>query len=137
MNSIRTVLPKSNREAAHSPPRHRTKVPISASPPIVIEPIISSSLPQSQLITSSSPSKLTQESTCIKSDSTSPSVYSDKTNPKMIKQRSLSSKTIYRSSSGMTTSPSSEKNDSTDLTPNSTSRMFSHSLFLQTIKNKP
>jgi len=95
---------------------------------------MSSSLPQSQLITSTSPSKLTEESTIIKSDKTNSSISSDKTNPKMIKQRSLSSKTIYRSNSGITTNLSSEKIDSADLNPNSTARMFSHSLFLQTLK---
>jgi hypothetical protein len=129
------VLPKSNREAAHSPPRHRTKVPISTSPPVAIEPSISSSLPKSQSIESSPPSKLTQESTLITNDKPDSLVNPEKTNPKMIKQRSLSTKTIYRSGSGMTISRSSEQTDSTDLNSNSAPRMFIHSLFLQTISN--
>jgi len=96
---------------------------------------MSSSLPQSQLI-KSSPPKLTSESTLNIVENTEPSVYPEKTNPKMIKQRSFSSKTIYRSISGLTTNRLSEQTDSSDLNLNSTTRMFSHSLFLQTIQNK-
>jgi hypothetical protein len=129
VNTIRTVLPKSNREAAHSPPRHRGKVPISASALDTLEPNMSSSLPQTQSITSAS-SKLTSEAGLSTVDDTSTVVYPEKTNPKMIKQRSFSSKTIYRSSSGMTTSRLSDRTDSCDLNPNITQRMSkSFSLF--------
>jgi hypothetical protein len=129
VNTIRTVLPKSNREAAHSPPRHRGKVAISTSALDTLEPNMSSSLPQTQSITSAS-SKLTSEAGLSTVDDTSTVVYPEKTNPKMIKQRSFSSKTIYRSSSGMTTSRLSERTDSGDLNPNITQRMSkSFSLF--------
>ncbi len=126
VNTIRTVLPKSNREAAHSPPRHRTKLPISTSPLDSLEPNMSSSLPQTQSIASAS-SKLTPEAGVNTVDDTNTPVHPEKIYPKMIKQRSLSTKTIYRSSSGITTSRLSEP---TDVNPNTTQRMFeSFSLF--------
>lgn len=104
------MLPKSTREAAHSPPRHRTKVPIPSSPPpLADEENMSSSLPQSQIITSSEP---ISETNLVTVDDTKIIVHTQKTNPKMIKQRSFSTKTIYRSTSGMTTSRSSEQTDS-------------------------
>jgi hypothetical protein len=120
VNNIRTVLPKSNREAAHSPPRHNSKIQVP--PPLLIETAMSSSLPQAELATSTSP-ELKPEPILIPVDSPTSTTYSPKTNPKMIKQRSFSSKTIYRSNSGMTTSRSS------DQTVNATQRMFIYSLF--------
>ena len=100
INNIRTVLPKSHREAAHSPPRHRVKI---AMPPLPAMPI--SQLPPA----SSSP-----EPTLSVDDSTPLPVCSETANPKMINQRSPSAKTIYRASSAMTTSHSSEHADCLD-----------------------
>ncbi|CAF1164848.1 unnamed protein product [Adineta ricciae] len=107
-NNIRTILPKSNREAAHSPPRHRAKLSLPESPlSVITEPQLSSSLPQSELITTvSKENETADDSSLISARSTkSP----EKTDPRVIKQRSFSTKTIYRSNSGMTPSRSSEQ----------------------------
>ncbi|CAF0737959.1 unnamed protein product [Adineta steineri] len=122
-NNIRTVLPKSNREAAHSPPRRSAKVPIPDSPrEIELEPNMSSSLPQSELISLSS-SKSSDESTLNKIKSNkSP----EKNDPRIIKQRSLSSKTLYRSSSGLTTSRSSEQTNIDDINSSTTKLSNNH-----------
>jgi hypothetical protein len=131
VNTIRTVLPKSNGEAAHSPPKDSTKEPISTSPLNTLEPNMSSSLPQTQSITSSS-SKLTPEAGLSTVDDTSTTVYPEKTNSGIIEQPSFTTETIYRSSSGMTTSRSLDQTDSGDLNPNITQRMSkSFSLFLK------
>ncbi len=129
VSGIRTVLPKSNREAAHSPPRHRTRTSISTSPLCTLEPNMSSSLPQTEFVTSGSP-KSTPEAGTTTVDDNNAAATQEKTKPKMIKQRSFSSKTIYRSSSGMTTSRSSEPTVSGDGNPNTAQRMF------QTVENK-
>ncbi|CAF5225967.1 unnamed protein product, partial [Rotaria magnacalcarata] len=52
-NRTSTVLPKSNRQAAHSPPRHHIQIPIASPLVTLIEPNISSSLPLSPLAESS------------------------------------------------------------------------------------
>ncbi len=124
MNNIRTVLPKSTREAAHSPPRHRSKTSIPVSPLTTLEPAMSSSLPKSQLITSAT---VTPESPVIPIEKTDSPERAEKTNPKMIKQRSSSTRTIYRSA----ISRSIDQTDSVDLNPKATQRIFNHLFFLQ------
>ena len=124
VSAIRTVLPKSNREAAHSPPRHRTRTSITTSPLCTLEPSMSSSLPQTEFIAPSSSPKSTPEAGITTVDDNSAPANPEKTKPKMIKQRSFSSKTIYRSSSGMTTSRSSEPTVSGDGNPNMAHRML-------------
>ena len=107
-NNIRTILPKSNREAAHSPPRHRAKLSLPDSPlSVITEPQLSSSLPQSELIsTTLKENETADDSSLISARSTkSP----EKSDPRVIKQRLFSTKTIYRSNSGMTPSRSSEQ----------------------------
>ena len=126
VNTIRTVLPKSNREAAHSPPRHRAKVPILPSPLDDLEPTMSSSLPRTPTMTTTG-SKLPGDSNLATVDDTSTSVYPQKTHLKMIKQRSFSSKTIYQSGNPMTTSRSSEQTtDSTLRNSHASQRMFAN-----------
>jgi hypothetical protein len=90
---------------------------------------MSSSLPQTEFVTSGSP-KSTPEAGTTTVDDNNAAATQEKTKPKMIKQRSFSSKTIYRSSSGMTTSRSSEPTVSGDGNPNTAQRMF------QTVENK-
>ena len=107
---MRTVLPKSNREAAHSPPRHRQKPTVSASPPV--ELTVSPSLPPAQEVPSAE--TILPESKPATVDSTTSPMPVDKTHPKMIKQRSFSSKTIYRPASSITTSRSSDQADCAD-----------------------
>jgi hypothetical protein len=90
---------------------------------------MSSSLPQTQSITSSS-SKLTLEAGLSIVDDTTTPVYPEKTNPGTIEQPSFTTETIYPSSSGLTTSRSSDQTDSGNLNPNITQRMSkSFSLF--------
>ncbi|CAF4062380.1 unnamed protein product [Rotaria sp. Silwood2] len=126
VNHIRTVLPKSNRQAAHSPPRHQVEIPVSVSPPTPptsVEPSISSSVLQSQVdTTTAAAAKLVPGSTLITIDNTKPLTQSDKLRQKVVKQRSFSSKTIYRSNNGMATSRSSEQTNSDDLNTNATER---------------
>lgn len=88
---------------------------------------MSSSLPQSQSI-SSSPPKLAPETPLTAVENVKSPVPPEKINPKLIKQRSFSSKTIYRSNTGMTTSRSSDQTDSAELNPNSKQRMSIRSL---------
>lgn len=107
VNNIRTVLPKSNREAAHSPPRHRTKMPIPSSSLDSIEPTLSSSLPRTPTMAPPG-SKLSDENTLSTVDDTNTPVNPEKVPLKMIKQRSFSSKTIYQSGNPMTTTGSSD-----------------------------
>jgi hypothetical protein len=133
VNNIRTILPKSTREAAHSPPRHRTKIPVPSPLSIEAESNMSSSLPHSQSITSSSPPKSIPEPAASTVENVKPPASSEKTNPKLIKQRSLSTKTIYQSNTGLTTSRSSEQTDSAELNPNSKQRMLIHALLLPTM----
>lgn len=111
MNIIRTVLPKSYREAAHSPPRHRNKSPaLSASTPV--ELTTSPSLTPAQEVPSAE--TIPPESKPATADSTTSPMPVDKTQPKIIKQRSFSSKTIYRPANSITTSRSSDQADCAD-----------------------
>jgi len=105
VNNIRTVLPKSNREAAHSPPRNQTKSVSESSPPV--ELTMSSSLPHSETISN--------ENRPVTVDKTTSPMYPERAHPRMIKQRSLSSKTIARSLAGLSSSRSSERTDSIDM----------------------
>lgn len=107
VNIIRTVLPKSTREAAHSPPRHRAKMSIPSSSLDNSEPTLSSSLPRTPTLTSAA-SKLTDETSSTTVDDTNTSTIPEKVPLKMIKQRSFSSKTIYQSGNPMTTAGSSD-----------------------------
>ncbi|CAF1415253.1 unnamed protein product [Rotaria sordida] len=123
INSIRTVLPKSNRQAAHSPPRHRIEMLRSVSPPTTVESSMSSSLTQHPLnttITSLAADQLVPESPLITDDNTKKSIQSEKLRQKVVKQRSFSSKTIYRSNSAMIPSRSPEQTNSAQLNSNTT-----------------
>jgi len=83
-NPARTSLPKSNREAAHSPPRYGSIIPIKSPLEDIDETTMSSSLPSTEHID-------------IKRNSV------DRTQAKIVKQRSFSSRTIYRNSTGLVT----------------------------------
>ncbi|CAF1051721.1 unnamed protein product [Adineta ricciae] len=93
VNTIRTVLPKSNREAAHSPPRDQTKA-------LLIE----------STNATSSPKVINPVPTIITVDCASPPMTTEKTNPKMIKE-SHATKNYHRNSDGIIPSCSSEPTD--------------------------
>ncbi|CAF4897167.1 unnamed protein product [Rotaria sp. Silwood1] len=122
INPIRTVLPKSNRQAAHSPPRHQIEMPISISSSTSDKSNISSLVPQSELettTTTSSSAQIVPESTLTNiNNSPKRSIHAEKLHQKLVKQRSFSSRTIYRSNSTMTTSRSSEPTNSSDINSN-------------------
>ncbi|CAF0765321.1 unnamed protein product, partial [Rotaria sordida] len=126
INSIRTVLPKSNRQAAHSPPRHQIERLRSVSPPTTVQSSMSSSLTQHPLNTTTTSlaaaDQLVPESPLIADDNTKQSIQSEKLRQKVVKQRSFSSKTIYRSNSAMIPSRLSEQTNSAQLNSNTTQR---------------
>ena len=107
MNTIRTVLPKSNREAAHSPPRDQTKA-------LLVE---------STNATSSSPKAISPVPTIITVDCASPPVTTEKSNPKMIKE-SQTMKNYHRNSDGIIPSCSSEPTDYEEIHSTSVPRRF-------------
>jgi len=116
VNTIRTVLPKSIREAAHSPPRHQTKSSMSEtnkiSPSKIINPI----------------------PTIVTVDCTSPPINTEKTNPKMIKEGS-SLKYSQRNSDGIIMNSSSDPTTSEEIHSTSVLRRF-YEHFSSRIKNK-
>ncbi|CAM4743211.1 unnamed protein product [Rotaria magnacalcarata] len=135
-NRTSTVLPKSNRQAAHSPPRHHIQIPIASPLVTLIEPNISSSLPLSPLAESSPvesslailtpSSKPKSESTLNTIEDRKESIQSEKIIQKIMKPRSFISKTIYRGRNGMIPG----RAQSGDLSCNATHRSEHH-----TIKN--
>lgn len=133
---MRTFLPKSNREAAHSPPRHEIQIPIPTSPTPKDDTNMSSSLPLSPLATSPSldspltkscsPPKTNSETTLDKfGNDEKTSIPSEKQNQRSIKSRPFGSKTFYRSrGAGMTTGRLSERAYSGDFSCNATLRKY-------------
>ncbi len=93
MNTIRTVLPRSTRQAAHSPPRHPPKSP-------VIEIDHGLAINQIPMI--------------VTDDGNSPPVNKEKTIPKAIKDSS-SVKCTHRNSDGLLTGCSSDPIDSEEI----------------------
>jgi hypothetical protein len=106
VNTIRTVLPKSTREAAHSPPRHQTKPSGSETNEVA-----------------SSPKMINQIPTIVTVDCTSPPGKLEKTNPKMIKEPFLS-KPYYRNNNAVLTNSSSDPTNSEEIHSNSAPREF-------------
>lgn len=97
VNLLRTVLPKSNREAAHSPPRHRQKT----------ETVNSSSLDFSTL-NDENRSKQDPNNENNQNQLNLSSSSQDKINARILKQRSLTSKMIHRTSTPVMINKSSE-----------------------------
>ncbi|CAF4662214.1 unnamed protein product, partial [Rotaria socialis] len=133
-NTNRTVLPKSNRQAAHSPPRHHIQIPIASSLVTLTEPNISSSLPLSPLAESlpvesslailTPSSKPNSESTLNTIEDTEESTQSEKIIQKIMKPRPFISKTVYRSRNGMTPG----RTHSGDFSCNATHRSEHHTI---------
>ena len=114
VNTIRTVLPNSHREAAHSPPRNQGKsVDIQPkSPARTINPI---------------PTIVTVD--CTSPTLTPPTAATEKSNPKMIKDP-FSNKYFHRNSDGIFNCSTSEPADSTELHSTSVPRNFLILIFL-------
>jgi hypothetical protein len=101
VNTIRTVLPKSTREAAHSPPRVQTN---NTSPIKLVNPI----------------------PTIVTVDCTSPPITTEKTNPKTITEP-ISTKYFHRNSDSVISSCLSEPINSEELLSSSVPRKFLNS----------
>ncbi|CAF3721714.1 unnamed protein product [Adineta steineri] len=100
VNTIRTVLPKSHREAAHSPPRHQAKPPVLETLP--------------ETTNKSLPQIINPVPTIVTFDCTSPPMNTEKTSPKMITEP-FPVKTYHRKSDGIITNCSSQPIDSEEL----------------------
>ncbi|CAF5118829.1 unnamed protein product, partial [Rotaria sp. Silwood1] len=115
VNNIPTVLPKSTREAAHSPPRQQTKSPISDL--------------LSETNTTSIPKPINQIPTIVTVDCTSPSINTEKEKTKQISEPMLL-KSHHRHSDGIITNDESESNNFDEIYSNSAPRSTHYDNYL-------